>query len=268
VRLATLALAALLVLPASAGAAVRSELDRLGGLRLTLDGRVLTAEIAHTPRVMRFPTIEERLYGRRVGGACGTTFRPGRRGVVFMRRVWPAGVRQLTFTFGRDISRRVRWCLVDGGDVAFVSFVHREPHRLVAKGRGASGNWWRLWAHRGERREPCMALRTGAGEPTAFLPCFDDFADREATLAVEHQTLADRFVYGPVGRSTTAVRVRLADGTVELAGLYARPRGSRVRASYFMLALPRRGPAVAGVRAVDAAGRTIGREPIDRYERG
>jgi hypothetical protein len=269
-RVAPLLAVVLLAAPATASAAVRSELDRQGGVRLTLDGAALTAEIVVTPHFHRSPTTEEQLYGQRVAGACGTSFRPLRRTFVFERRVWPAGVRRLTFGFGRDISRRARWCVLegaDGGDVAFVSFVDRERARLAAKGRGPSGEWWRLWAYRGEMMEPCMRLRTGAGAPRAFLPCFGDFAEREATLAAEHQTIADRYVYGPVGRSATAVRVRLADGSVELADLYDRPPGSRAMASYFMLVLPREGPAVVGVRALDADGQTIGRDAVERYER-
>jgi hypothetical protein len=66
VRLRALALAALaLALPGSATAAVRSELDRPSGLRVTLDGRTLTAEIAHTPRFTRSPTTEGRTVGRK-----------------------------------------------------------------------------------------------------------------------------------------------------------------------------------------------------------
>ena len=265
-RLAVIALATFaLALPASSGAAVRSELDRSAGLRLTLNGATLTAEIVRTPRFTRSPTTEEHLYGKRVLGACSTSFRPVRRSAVFTRRLWPAGARELTFGFRRDLSRRVRWCLLEdagGGDIAFVSFVDREPARVVAKGRGPSGEWWRLAAWRGEKMQPCMRLRTGAASPTAYLPCFDDFAERETTLAVEHQTLADRFVYGSVGRSAVAVRVRLADGSIQLAKLHDRPRGSRVRARFFMLVLPKEGSPVVGVRAVDGMGRTVGRQPI------
>ena len=116
--------------------------------------------------------------------------------------------------------------------------------------------------------EPCVRRRTGADGDLSSRPCFGELAEREATLAVEYAARGDRFVYGAVGRSVTAVRVRLADGSIELAELYARPRGSRARAAYFVLALPREGPAPAGVRAVDAAGRTVGRQPIEHYDGG
>jgi hypothetical protein len=177
----------------------------------------------------------------------------------------------VTFRFRRDLSRRVRWCLLeseDFSDVAFVSFIDAEPARFVAKGRGPSGEWWRLAAWRGEQMEPCVRLRTGADGELSSRPCFGELADQEATLSVEYAVRGDRFVYGAVGRSATAVRVRLADGSIELAELHSRPRGSRARAAYFVLALPREGPAPAGVRAVDAAGRTVGREPIEHFEDG
>jgi hypothetical protein len=264
------ALVLLLAVPAAADAAVKSKLIRSEGVRLTLDGRTLTARIVRTPFFSRLPTTEDMLYGDRVVGACATRFVRPRALLVHKRVYWPVGARTLTFGFARDISARARWCLLegaDGGDIAFASFVKSEPQRLVAKGRGPSGEWWRLWAHRSSKMQPCIGLRTAAGRPNAYQGCFDEFSQREATLAVEHQTLADRFVYGPVSRSAVSVRVRLHDGTVELATLHRRPAGSRAFAQYFILVLPREGPKVVGVRAVDADGSTIARRQLDRYSR-
>jgi hypothetical protein len=243
---------------------VKSELSRLDGVRLTLDGRTLTAEIVETPHVHRIPTVEKKTYGKRVGGACGTTFRPVRKALVFQRRLWPVGARSLTFDFRRDISRRVKWCLVDGedgADVAFVSFVDREPARFLAKGRGPFGEWWRAAAWRGERLEPCLSLRDGADPHSRSGRCFDELAEHEATLDADlfYSSDTDMYVVGAVGRSATKVRVRLADGTVQLAKLYRRPRGSQVLAQFFVLALPA-GTEPAGVRGVDAKGRTVGRD--------
>jgi hypothetical protein len=217
-----------------------------------------------TPHVHRFPTTEEQLYGKRVFGGCGTTFRRTRKGLVFMRRVWPDGARTVTFGFARDISRRVKWCLIDGedhADVAFVSFIDREPARFLAKGRGPSGEWWRFRAWRGERLEPCIELRDGADPEARSSRCFDDMAEREATLEADLfvAPATDTYVAGPVSRSASQVRVRLADETVHAAKLYPRPRGSRVRAQFYVLALPA-GTEIAGVRGVDAQGRTVGRE--------
>lgn len=239
-------------------------------MRLTLDGRTLTADLVHTPRFHRFPPTETLVYGKRVAGACGTTFRHTRNGLVFMRRVWPVEARSVSFGFSRDISRRVKWCLVngeDGADVAFVSFVDPEPVRLVAKGRAPSREWWRLSGQRGEKLQPCLSLRTGADPQGSSGRCFDGLAEREATLAVDafREGAGTSYVVGVVARAATAVRVRLGDGTVQQASIYERPRGSRVRASYFVLPLPR-GSEVAGARAVAADGRTIHRRRLDPVE--
>jgi hypothetical protein len=264
-RAGALAAVASLAFAAPAGAAVKSELDPRGGMRLTLDGRTLVAEIVHTPRYTRFPTTEEQLYGRRVAGACGTTFRPIRRGLVFQRRTWPAGARRLTFNFGRDISRRVRWCLVDSrdGDVAFVSFVDREPSRFVAKGRALSGEWWRLRGWRDEQLEPCLMLRTGRDPHASSGRCFTGLAEREATLAVDlFVDGPDVYLVGVVARTAAKVRVRMGDGTVIEPPIHARPTGSRVRASFFVLPL-RRGTEIVGARAVAADGSTLKRKRLD-----
>jgi hypothetical protein len=261
--------AALFAVAAPAGwAAVKSELSRSDGMRLTLDGRTLTADLVRTPRFQRFPPAEELVYDKRVLGACGTTFRHTRRGVVFLRRRWPAGARSLSFGFGRDISPRVRWCLVesaDGSDVAFVSFVDAEPVRLVAKGRAQSGEWWRLSGRRGEKLQPCLSLRTGDDPAGSRSRCFDGLAEREATLAVDQfgDESGPTYVVGVVDRAAAAVRIRLDDGAVQNAPIYRRPRGSRVKASYFVLPLPI-GAAIVGARAVAADGRTIGRRRFDR----
>ena len=203
-----------------------------------------------------------------MAGACGATFRPAREGFVFERRVWPAGARSLSFSFGRDISRRVKWCVVDGqdgADVAFISFIDAEPVKLVAKGRDLSGEWWRLSGHRGEKLQPCLSVRTGRDPQSASGRCFDGLAEREATLAIDFfQERAESYVVGVVARAAAAVRIRLRDGTLRLASIYRRPSGSRVRASYFLLPLPR-GSGIVGGRAVDSTGRTIARK---RFQAG
>jgi hypothetical protein len=256
---------ALAALPVAGGAATRSEVSRADGMRLTLNGRTLTAELVRTPNFDRSPTAEDRVYGKRVAGACGTTFRQTREGLVFERRVWPAGARSVSFGFGRDISRHVRWCLVDGqdgADVSFVSFVDAEPVKLVAKGRDRSGEWWRLSGHRGDRLQPCLSLRTGHDPNSASGRCFDGLAEREATLGIDlFEEDGETYVVGVVARGAAAVRVRFGDGTVRLASIYRRPSGSRVRASYFLLPLPQ-GSEVVGARAVDDTGHTIVRKQL------
>jgi hypothetical protein len=253
-------------MPAAALAAVKSEFSRSGGMRLTLDDRTLTAELVETPRYHRFPPTEELLFGKRVTGACGTTFRYAPKSYVFNRRVWPEDARSVTFGFARDLSRRVKWCLVDGADgadVAFVSFVDAEPSRHVAKGRGPSGEWWRLRGWRGETLQPCLMLRHGPDPSYGAGRCFDGLAEREATLGAEVFTEGpDVYVVGVVAREAEAVRVRVADGSIHVAALYPRAPESRVRAQFFVLALPRES-VVAGVRAVARDGRTIARRRFD-----
>lgn len=257
-----------LIGPPAAAADVRGELDRRAGVRLTLAGRVLTAEIVRQPNVIREPETTKELFGRRIRGACGASFDRRHPRFVHRQRVWPRDALGLRFEFARDISRSVRWCLIeeaDGGDIAFVSFVAAEPARFVAKGRSPGGQWWRLAAWRGEQVEPCVHARFA---DDSFSQCLHDEADREAGLAVVVQVPScpgDTFVYGAASRSAISIELELFDGTTFNAELYRRPRGSRVRARYFMAALP----GLAEVREVsarDGAGRTLGWERFDRFD--
>jgi hypothetical protein len=111
--------AALPALPA-AEAATRRATDTGASVRFTLDNRVLTVRVLRgAPRRVR-----RHLYGHRIQATCGTAF-PFTRGVRVRRaRVWPSGRRRVRFRFGRNISRRAKWCLLErsGTDVAFVTF--------------------------------------------------------------------------------------------------------------------------------------------------
>jgi hypothetical protein len=264
VRLATLAITTfLLAVPASAGAAVKSGIDRHGGMRLTLDGRVLTAEIVRTPRFHRTPATEKQLYGKRIDGICSPRFRPRRRGLVIRRQRWPIGARQVSFRFGRDISARAKWCLVEhnASDVAFVSFIEREPMRFVGKGRGPSGEWWRLAGRRGLFAEPCALLRIRGWDTR---PCFEEFSERPVTLGASGFSVCGRpdvFVLGVVSRRAVSVRVLAAGSEVFEAKLYYPASGSRVRGRYFVAALPE-GTTPSRVESLDASGNTLARRSI------
>jgi hypothetical protein len=110
---------------------------RSHGVRLTLDGRHLTATIVADWR------ITGALKGHRVQAACGTTVDPRRHDRVFTARRWPATAQTLRFTFRRDISRRASWCVLEesgGSDLAVARFFHAEPRRLVAKGSTTTGS--------------------------------------------------------------------------------------------------------------------------------
>jgi hypothetical protein len=258
VRPAALALAVIsLALPTAASAAVKSGTDRDGGMRLTLDGRVLTAKIVDRK-------AEGQLFGKRIDAICSPRSRPARRGLVIKRQRWPASASRMSFEFGRDISRRAKWCLIEheASDIAFVSFIERERPMFVAKGRGASGDWWRLAGWRGPLAEPCALLRI-RGWSTR--PCFGEFSERPITLGVRQFSVCRRddvFVFGVASRGTVSVRALTAAGDVFEANLYDRASESRVRGRYFVAALPR-GTEISRVEALDAAGNWLRRRVRD-----
>ena len=251
------------MLPASAAGAVKTGLDRHAGMRLTLDGRVLTAKIVNTPHIHRDPTTEERLYGKRIDAICSPRSRPQRRGLVIRRQLWPPGVRRMPFVFARDISRRVKWCLIEhhAGDLAFVSFIQRERPMFVGKGRSPSSDWWRLAGWRGLFAEPCALLQMPGWDSEE---CFSDFSERPVTLgaAAFGPCNRDVLVFGVVARDAATVRVSMANGSTVDARLYEPPMGSRVRARYFAVALPA-GADVSRVQSFDPDGGSLARRSIE-----
>jgi hypothetical protein len=262
-----MALAALTVAP-SVDAAERTKVDREHEVRFNLNGKRLSLRIVDLPRYEQSPPISSELLGKRVLVGCGSRFRSAPRKSYVARRVrWPADSRTVSVDFRRDISSRARWCLIEatgrwrGGDIASVSFVTREPKRLLAKGRGPSGEWWRVSAWRGDQLEPCLGVGVAGG---GFNGCFRDDSDAEARLSVmitAPSCPGDTLVLGPVARSAASVTVALKDGTAVDAILHRRPRGSRVRAKYYLAVIP--GVAlVHHVEARDAAGRRIARKGL------
>jgi hypothetical protein len=231
-------------------------------MRLTLDGRALTAEIVRTPQFQRNPTTEEQLYGKRIDAVCSSSFFRPRSHSVVRTRLWPVGARRLSFRFRRDISARVKWCLIehDASDIAVVSFIEREPMRFIGKGRGPSGEWWRLAGRRGRFAEPCALLRIrGWGTQ----PCFQAFSDRPVTLGASEFSVCGRrdvFVVGVVSRRAASVRVVTAAGETFEAKLFAPASGSRVRARYFVAALPEVTP--TRVESLDAGGSILARRSL------
>ena len=95
--------------------------DREARIRFTLDGRALAVRLlSRAPR-----SVRRELFGNRIRAVCGTNFAFDRGVKVRRTRLWPVGRRTFRFRFRRDISRRVKWCLLEhtrGGDVAFASF--------------------------------------------------------------------------------------------------------------------------------------------------
>lgn len=256
-------LGALLAAPVAEGA-VRAKTDRSSAVRFVLKHRTLTVRVLDRPHHQVHPPVLEQLTGKRVRVACGTRFQPSEAVIVKARRLWPVGKSTLAVRFRRNISHRVRWCFIEagesGGDVASVSFVRREPARLLARGRMDSGERWRLAGWRGSRLQPCMRIVHGDG---AFANCFDDDAEREARL----QTVLNvggcrrprqQFLLGVAPRSTATVDVVLDDALVT-GRVIRRPSGSRARAKYLLAVLP--GDAkIRRVVARDHQGLVLGRE--------
>jgi hypothetical protein len=267
VRLAALALATVgLALPGAAGAAEKSGVDRGAGVKLTLAGRTLTAQLHRPGRIRVVPdSTEPALFGERILGACGSTVRSTKRGVVWRERVWPDGARSAVFRFARDISRRAKWCLIehDGADIAFVSFIGRDRIRLVGKGRGPSGAWWRLGGGSGPLAEPCALLRIRG---LSTWTCYDQFRGRPVTLGAEHWAPCggDTYTFGVAAARTAAVRLTLADGGAADANVFDPAPGSRVRARFFAAALPE-GTRVREAIALDATGTRLGRRRLPQF---
>jgi hypothetical protein len=126
--LSVLAAVSLALVPGPAVAAQESgkvRVDRLHGVRFELAGRVLTVRLA--PRKDRQPPdVRGKVWGKRIDAICSTVFHPRRRGTTVRQiRLWPRAELEQRYRFGRDIVRRVKWCLLEDGsaDVAVVSFV-------------------------------------------------------------------------------------------------------------------------------------------------
>jgi hypothetical protein len=246
-------------------AASLTKLDRASEVRLSIDGTSLRATIVDLHNVSQSPTVQQRLFGRRIFLGCGSSFRHFQGTTV--RRVvrWPSGATSLSVRVGRDISRQAKWCLLEesgprgGSDIAFVSFRRAEPGRRLTSGRLEDGTPWRLAAWRGNLLQPCLSFRL---PHDAFGICFDDDAEEEAAVSgtvITPTCSGETFVLGSTARSAATVTVRLADKSTVGARLHLRPRASRVKAQYFVATLP--SPVeVAAIEARDAGGTVLDRE--------
>ena len=111
--------------PAKPGAKVGIDLQ--AGVRLSLDGRELTASVLPwAPNETR-----TRVTAARIRASCGVAYAQvgpegdPRNAREQRTRFWPAGRDTMRFRFARDISRDARWCRVEDpavGNVAFVKF--------------------------------------------------------------------------------------------------------------------------------------------------
>lgn len=95
-----------------------SAVDNGHQVRFTLDGRSLRVD------VQPGPNTRAALDGKQIDATCSETWTPRAESRVTARRTWPSGANSLTYTFGRDISRKVKWCLIehDAADIAYATF--------------------------------------------------------------------------------------------------------------------------------------------------
>jgi hypothetical protein len=113
-------LAALLATAAVAATApAPAAVDRDHGVRFVLEGTVLTVSLTR-------PDAGEQLWGKQVTAICSPVFatNPSRR-AVHTTQLWPDGATALSYSFDRDVSQHVKWCLLEddgGGDIAGVAF--------------------------------------------------------------------------------------------------------------------------------------------------
>jgi hypothetical protein len=112
-----------LLFPVAGEADFHRRVDRERGMQFTMDGRVLKVKaLTHAAR--------RAVFGKRIDAICATAFRPNRGRRVRDVQDWPVGQARIAFSFKRDISARVKWCLLEdgGADVAGVDFA--PPPRL------------------------------------------------------------------------------------------------------------------------------------------
>jgi hypothetical protein len=139
--------------PAGTAPGAKLAIDNQAGVQFRLAGRVLTV------RLLPFAPTETqtRVSAARVRATCGAAFAQvgpeddPRNAREQSTRFWPAGRRQLSFRFARDISGDARWCRLEDpvvGHVAFVKFTGttKQPGSAEQAVELAANEWARLFA--------------------------------------------------------------------------------------------------------------------------
>jgi hypothetical protein len=201
--------------------------DGEAGVRFSLEERVLTVQVlASAPRKTR-----DRVNGARIRATCGKGF-TGIAPRQTQTRLWPAGRRQLRYSFALDVSSGVRWCRLEDpvvGHVAFVKFRGASPGAMELIDEAAN-NWARLFAasdegscnlmtHTGCERESCVRVFPKP-EPvpkctrpsTTFRRSFRDATVQE--IAINGDRAAARFSNG----ETVLVTLRDDDWSIHKFG--------------------------------------------------
>ena len=112
--------------PTAVAAASVTRVDESNGVRFHLNGRRLTLRLA-PQRGSSPPDVRRDVWGKGIQAVCSATFSQRRAGNIAesAELVWPRGKKTLRVRLDRDVSSRVRWCLLEGdsgGDVASVTF--------------------------------------------------------------------------------------------------------------------------------------------------
>jgi diadenosine tetraphosphatase ApaH/serine/threonine PP2A family protein phosphatase len=109
--------------------------DRRHHVRFTLDGRSLHV------RVRPSANARDAFDGKRIDAICSETWSVEPESRVIASLDWPAGSNGQTFDFGRDISRRVKWCLLEHGakNLAYATFAPLPGYLRVRKRVDESG---------------------------------------------------------------------------------------------------------------------------------
>jgi hypothetical protein len=139
--------------PASTAPGAKLAIDWQAGVQFRLDGRVLTVRLLpYAP-----PETQTRISSARIRATCGGALAQvapegdPRNAREERTRFWPAGRRQLSFRFARDITRDARWCRLEDpvvGHVAFVRFTGtaKQPGSAEQAVELAANEWARLFA--------------------------------------------------------------------------------------------------------------------------
>jgi hypothetical protein len=141
----------LLVVPA-ARADEATRLDRLNGVRFVLDGRALTVTLVPQPD-RRPADIRADVWGKRIDAICFA----GPRAKVRDIRLWPEGQLELSYRFPRDISARIKSCLLEDGATDVAGVIFKRFIRIFGNGPSDKRIGRRLRRHL--QREDASAAR-------------------------------------------------------------------------------------------------------------
>jgi hypothetical protein len=215
--------------PASTAPGAKLAIDGQAGVQFRLDGRVLTVRLLPYAA----PETQTRVSSARIRATCGAAFAQvapegdPRNAREERTRFWPAGRRQLSFRFARDISRDARWCRLEDpavGHVAFVRFTGtaKQPGSAEQAVELAANEWARLFAasdpaacERFEAQPACErenCQRVGGGKVENCTPPSPAFRNSFRDARVEDVAIDGKFAAARFSNGET-VRLERVDGS-------------------------------------------------------